>query len=427
MSPGAVARRTFASLKIRNYRIYFAGQIVSMTGTWVQITAQMWLVLQLSHSAVALGVVSALQFLPILIAGAWGGVVADRFDKRKALIGTQAAGAAISLVLGLITIMGVAELWMVYSLAFLMGCALVVEVPARQAFVIEMVGQDHLANALGLNSTVFTTARVAGPAIAAVVIATVGIGWSFVINAVSFLAVIAALRAMDTDALRTRRPDPEASKPRLIEGLRYAWGKPALRSSLLLMGIVGTLAFNFRVLLPVMADEVFGGGAAVYGTLSSVMGAGTLAGALIAAAWAKPTRGLLVGSAIAFGVLIILGAMAPNLATALIVLFPLGAASIVFVATCNGVLQLNSSDAMRGRVMALYSVLFLGTTPIGGPLVGWLAEVLGPRRSFAFTGIATVAGGLAALRALRKARMLSGERVPDTAVLDPAGAGSSAA
>lgn len=394
----------FRSLRVRNYRIYFFAQIISMIGTWAQITAQMWLVLQLTGSGVALGLVSALQFLPVLFAGAWGGVVADRFDKRRLLMATQGGGGLIALVLGSLTVTGAVELWMVYALAFLMGCVLVIDVPTRQSFLMEMVGPGEVANAVGLNSTVFTTARIIGPALSAALISTVGIGWAFLLNGVSYFAVIAGLRAMDPNTLM--RSEPVArTKGQLLDGLRYVWAKPVLRSSLLLMAVVGTLAFNFRIFLPLMAESVFKGDAGTYGILSSVMGAGTLVGALIATGWSRPTRGLLVGSALSFGALMLLGAAAPTLAFALLAFFPIGAASIIFVATCNAVLQLNSTDAMRGRVMALYSVVFLGTTPIGGPLVGWIAQQFGPRAAVGLAGAATVAGALAAVHALRKSRL----------------------
>ncbi|MGH2748880.1 MAG: MFS transporter, partial [Actinomycetota bacterium] len=271
----------FRSLRVRNYRIYFFAQIISMIGTWAQITAQMWLVLQLTGSGVALGVVSALQFLPVLIGGAWGGVIADRFDKRRLLMATQGAGGLIAIALGTLTVAGVVELWMVYALAVLMGCVLVVDVPTRQSFLTEMVGKTELANAVGLNSTVFTTARIVGPAVSAALISTVGIGWAFMLNGFSYVAVISGLRAMDPSALMRSEPVTR-TKGQLLDGLRYVWAKPVLRSSLLLMAVVGTLAFNFRIFLPLMAESVFDGDAGTYGILSSVMGAGTLVGALIA-------------------------------------------------------------------------------------------------------------------------------------------------
>ena len=414
MSPVVrAARRTFSSLQVPNYRLYFFGQIVSMSGTWMQSVAQMWLVYTLTNSGVALGVVTALQFMPVLLAGMWGGIIADRFDKQKVLIGTQSAAAALALILGLLTAFNAVELWMIYALAFGLGCVSVVEVPTRQSFVIEMVGEDQLANAVGLNSTVFTSARVIGPALAGVVIATVGIAWCFLINAASFVAVIGSLVKMDPNQLRRSRP-VERSKGQLREGLRYVWTTPILRTSLLMMALIGTIAFNFRILLPVMAEKVFGGGAATYGTLSAFMGVGTVLGALFAASRARPTRRMLILSALAYGVLIVIAGLAPTLPLELIALVPMGAAGIAFVATVNSTLQLNATAAMRGRVMALYSVVFLGSTPIGSPIVGWIGETFGVRAAFLASGLACLLAAGYALDIVRKERARA-EVVPGAA------------
>ncbi|MEA2433871.1 MAG: hypothetical protein QOG54_1328 [Actinomycetota bacterium] len=398
---------TFSSLRIRNYRLYFIGQIISMSGTWMQVVAQSWLVLRLTGSGVALGLVTALQFLPVLIAGAWGGTLADRFDKRMLATWTQVIAGALALSLGLVVAIGVVELWMVYVFAFALGCVAVVDVPARQSFVMEMVPEKDVPNAIGLNTTIVTSARIVGPAIGAVLISVVGLAWCFLINGVSFIAVIAGLRMMNPAELRQVKKVPR-SKGQVREGLRYVWANAELRSTLLLMSIVGTLAFNFRVVLPLMADSEFSGGAGVYGLLSSVMGIGTLFGALLSARRARPTRALLVGSAILFGVFMMAAGLAPNLGLELVALVPLGAVSIVFVATANATLQLNSSHAMRGRVMALYSVVFLGSTPIGGPFVGWLAEAFNARIAFLVPGMATLAGGIWAMYGLRKAKLAEG-------------------
>jgi MFS family permease len=395
-----LTRRTFRSLRIRNYRLYFFSQIVSMTGTWMQSVAQIWLVLQLTHSGVALGIVTGLQFAPILLLGAWTGLIADRVDKRRLVIATQTTAAFLALALGLLTAAGVVELWMIYALAFALGIATAIALPARQSFVIEMVGEDDLVNAVGLNSTVFTASRVFGPAIGALLISTAGIEWCFFLNAASFIAVIVALTRMDLDELRPAPRVPK-SKGQVREGFRYVWSKPELKLALVLLAVVGTLAFNFRVLLPLMVTDAFGGGAGVYGTLSAIMAVGTVAGALASAGSLRPSRPMLIGSAFMFGVLIVVAAYAPSIVPEAIVLVPLGAVSMIFIATCNSTLQLNSSNAMRGRVMALYSVLFLGTTPIGGPLVGWMAETIGPRATFALTGVATLATAAAAWLALR--------------------------
>jgi MFS family permease len=398
---GATTKNTFRSLRVRNYRLYFFGQMVSVTGTWMQTVAQAWLVLKLTHSGFALGLTTGLQFMPVLLAGAWGGVIADRFNKRKVVIATQIAAGLLALILWALMVTGAVQLWMVYVLAFALGCITVVDVPTRQAFVMEMVGPEDVANAVGLNSTVVTCGRIIGPAIAAGLISTVGIASCFLINGLSYAAVIWSLRHMDVGALMKFEP-VRRMKGQVREGLRYVWSDVALRSSLILMTVVGTMAFNFRVMLPLLATGPFHGGAGLYGVLSAVMGVGTLIGALISASRARPTRGLLVGSALAFGLLIIAAGAAPNLATEIAVLLPMGALSIIFIATCNSTLQLRSTDAMRGRVMALYSVLFLGTTPIGSPLVGWIAQTAGARASFYVAGGATVLGAIAALWALRR-------------------------
>jgi MFS family permease len=388
-------RRTFRSLRVRNYRLYFFSQIVSMTGTWAQSVAQIWLVLQLTGSGVALGIVTGLQFAPILLFGAWTGLLADRVDKRRLVMLTQSAAMVLALVLGVITVAGVVELWMIYALAFGLGIATAAEIPARQSFVIEMVGEEDLVNAVGLNSAVFTSSRIVGPALAAVLISTAGIEWCFFLNAGSFLAVILALSRMEESELQPV-PRVPRSKGQIREGWRYVRSRPDLSLALVLMAVVGTLAFNFRVILPLMATDVFGGGAGAYGMLSAIMAAGTVGGALAAAAAGRADRRILLWSAVAFGALIMVAAAAPSLATEAVVLVPIGAVSMIFIATCNATLQLGSSDLMRGRVMALYAMLFLGTTPIGSPIVGWLAESVGVRATFALTGIATLGAALAA-------------------------------
>jgi MFS family permease len=403
-----VARRTFSSLSVPNYRLYFFGQIVSMSGTWIQSVAQMWLVYQITGSGVALGVVTALQFTPVLVAGMWGGIVADRFDKRKILMATQSAAALLAALLGILTASEIVELWMIYVLAFALGSVSVIEVPTRQSFVIEMVGEDQLSNAIGLNSTVFTSARVIGPAIAGVLIAGVGIAWCFLINAVSFAAVIVSLTKMNAAELHRGEP-VERSKGQLREGLHYVWNTPILRTSLLMMAIIGTIAFNFRILLPVMAEEEFGGGAGTYGALSAVMGVGTVLGALFVASRKYPTRKTLIYSAMAYGVLIVIAGLAPNVSLEMIALVPMGAAGIAFIATANSTLQLNAKESMRGRVMALYSVVFLGSTPIGSPIVGWIGETFGVRAGFFISGFACLLASAYAIDVVRRERLARAE------------------
>ena len=293
----AGATRTFSSLRIRNYRLYFLGQIVSLSGTWMQSVGQVWLVLKLTGSGVDLGLVVALQFLPVLLGGSWGGVIADRVDKRKLLIVTQTVSGLFALALGVLTVTNVVTLWMVYGLALGLGCVTLVDMPARQSFVMEMVGRKDLANAVSLNSVVVNAARVVGPALAGLLIATVGIGICFLLNAVSYVAVVVALVRMRAAELDRGAPIPR-KKGQLREGFRYVWSKPDLRVPLLLMAVVGTIAYNFSVTFPLIVHRVFHGGAGVYGVLFAVMGTGAVAGGLVVAAKARATRELLAAATV---------------------------------------------------------------------------------------------------------------------------------
>jgi MFS family permease len=393
----AATRRTFRSLRVRNYRLFFFGQLVSVSGTWMQQVAQDWLVLRLTNEPLPLGITTALQFTPILALGAWAGVVADRLDKRRLLLATQAAMAALALVLGILTATGAIRLWMVYLLALLLGFATAFDMPTRQAFVSEMVGPGQVVNAIGLNSAVFNSARVIGPAAAGVVIATVGIATAFLVNAVSYLAVIGGLLAMDPARLH-RLPPVERASGQIRAGLRYVWTTPVLRSTIALVAVVGTLGLNFRVALPLLARFTFGGDAAVYGALASIMAAGSVVGALAAARRSRPSPALLLGSVAVFGVLSVAAAAAPTLALEMVVLAPLGLASIAFLATANSTVQLGSSPELRGRVMALYGLVFLGSTPLGGLLAGWMADRFGPRSIMLLAGVSSlVAAGVAAV------------------------------
>jgi len=404
-----VSARTFRSLRNRNYRLFFFGQLVSLCGTWMQTTALGWLVIStLTHRAFDVGVMVALQFLPMLIAGPWGGVIADRLDKRRTLIMTQAAMALWASVLAALTLGGAIQLWMVYLLSFLTGCANLFDVPTRQAFVIEMVGADDVANAVGLNSAVFNTARIVGPAFAGLLIVTVSTGLCFAINAVSFIAVIAGLLAMRPHDLHRQAPVPRA-RGQIREGLRYVWARPELRSPLLLMAVVGLLGFNFTTVLPALARQTFHTDAGGFGFMGTAMGAGSLVGALATASRARPTVALILGSCLAFGATAILAAAAPTLAWEMPALALVGAAAIAFIATLNSTLQLRSSAAMRGRVMALYALLFLGSTPIGGPLIGWISQHFGARMGLALGGVATLAGALAFGGGLARGRRQAAE------------------
>ena len=390
--------RTFESLGVKNYRMFFAGQVVSWTGTWVQWVAQGWLVLRLTHSGLGLGLVTAIQWLPILLLGAWAGVIADRIDKRKLLIFTNASAAVLSLFLGLLTVTGVVTLWMVIAVALLLGVVTAVDNPARQTFTMEMVGRSRLTNAVSLNTATFTTARVLGPAIAGVMISTIGIGPCFLLNGISFVPVTLALIFMDRSKLRPSEQIVR-SKGQVREGLRYVRSVPVLKTLLLMMAVIGTLQYNFAVLLPVLAKDTFSGDAGTLGLISAAVGIGMFTGSITNAAVGRSDRRVLLGAGFALGTFTLLAASAPSLWTAALLLVPLGAASMAFLATMNSTLQLTSSDEMRGRVMAIYFVLFLGSTPIGAPIVGWLSERFDPRVALAFGGVATL---LACLYGLAK-------------------------
>ena len=409
MSRLAVASaRTFRSLRNHNYRLFFFGQLVSLTGTWMQTVAQGWLVLRLTgDSGFALGLVTSLQFLPLLVAGPWGGVVADRFDKRSVLIATQSAMAVVAAALAAVTLTGVVELWMVYVGALLTGAATAVDSPTRQAFVVELVGPPDLPNAIGLNSALFNAARVLGPAAAGIVIRVADVGPCFALNAVSFLAVLGGLWWMRPDEL-VRQASITSGKRQVRAGLAYVRRTPVLRSTLLLVAVVGTLGFSANVVLALLAKVTFHGDAGTYALLTSAMGVGSLAGALVTAARTRPSRRLLVGSCLAFGLLLTASAAAPGLALAVPLLALAGAAGIAFLTTANSTLQLASEPAMRGRVMALYLLVFLGSTPVGGPLVGFVSEYFGPRFGLALGGVATVGA------ALWSARTTPGESVEGT-------------
>ncbi|MEA2278634.1 MAG: hypothetical protein QOC78_3594 [Solirubrobacteraceae bacterium] len=402
MSAGV--RRTFASLAVPNYRRYFAGQVVSLSGNWMQTVAEMWLVVQLTGSAFSVGLTAALQFLPILLFGAWGGLLADRVSKRRLLMITQALMAIPALTLWALTASGGVTLWMVYALVLVRGAVNAVDNPARQAFVMELVGARRVVNAVALNSVIVHTARIVGPAAAGGVIALLGVGPCFALNALSFAAMLVALRGMDPAALHLAQPVARAAG-QLRVALVHVRSTPELWIPLGAMVLVGTLSFNFQVLLPVTAKETWHGTAGTYALMTSAMGVGSVAGALAAGFRARVTPRLIVGASAAFGVAELLAAAAPSLPLQLVALVPLGAVSVTFAAGVNSTLQLAADPLLRGRVMALYSVVFLGSTPIGAPLVGWLAEVAGPRAGFVLGGAAAlVAAAGAAVAFGRDAR-----------------------
>ena len=386
----AIGRDTFRSLRGRNYRLYFFGQIVSVSGTWMQTVAQAWLVLRLTGSGVSLGITAALQFTPMLFAGSWGGVIADRVDKRRLLVGTQVAAGLLALTLGFVTAFDAAAVWNVYLLAFLLGCVNVIDNPARQTFVLELVGRDDLQNAVGLNSVIMNSSRVVGPALGGIIIATVGLTACFFINAASYLAVIAALFAMNAATLH-HQPTVARRRGQVRDGYRYVWSHPALRTQLLMMALIGTLAFNFHVILPLLATRTFDLGAGGFGGLTSALGVGAVAGGLAAASRRTLSERRLVVLAGLFGLALVAAAIAPTLALEVVALVLVGMAAFAYVATANTSLQLTAAPHMRGRVMALYAIAFLGSTPIGSPIVGWVAEHHGARGALLLGAAATLA------------------------------------
>lgn len=395
-------RRSLASLQVPNYRRWFIGMVISTTGTWMQTVAESWLVLRLTGSGVALGTAAALQFAPMLLAGAWGGLLADRFPKRRLLILTQTLMAIPALLLWGLTASGAVTLWMVYALILVRGAVLAVDNPARQAFVPELVGADRLVNAVSLNSVLVQTARVAGPGLAAVVIATAGVAACFGLNALSFGAMLVVLARLDRSALR-EAPVMARAPGQLRAAASVVWRTPELRTPLALMALVGTLAFNFPTVLPLLARFTFHGGASTYALLTSVMGAGAVLGALVNGARGRVSPAIVAGSAFAFGAALGAVAVAPTLGIALVALPLVGAASVTFTAAVNTSLQLAVEPHLRGRVMALYAVVFLGSTPIGGPLVGWLSESAGPRAGLGVGAAAAVLAGIVGAVVLRRA------------------------
>jgi MFS family permease len=397
---GRTARRTFVALQVRNFRLFFTGQVISVSGTWMQTVAQAWLVLRLTGSGVALGIVTALQFLPMLVFGALAGVIADRVDKRKLLLVNQIAAALLALVLGILVATGTVRLGMVYALALGLGVVNAFDMPTRQAFVFEMVGPDRIHNAVSLNSIVMNAGRLIGPAIGGLVIATLGLAVCFFLNAATFVAIIVALAVMRTSELHPTQPAPRA-RGQLREGLAYVWRTPPLRIPLLLMAVVGTLAYEFQVSLPLLAEFTFGSGAGGYGLLLSAMSLGAVVGGLGVASRLTPSHTRLTAAGFAFGVSIGVAAVMPTLAATAAVMPLVGAASIVFITQSNANLQLGADPSMRARVMALYGVAFLGSTFVGGPAVGLVGELLGGRAALLMGAVATVVASAIARRQLR--------------------------
>ncbi|MGC9541764.1 MFS transporter [Streptomyces sp. UG1] len=387
----------FSSLKVRNYRLFFLGQVVSNTGTWMQRIAQDWLVLTLTGSSAAVGITTALQFLPMLLFGLYGGVLVDRLPKRRALLVTQSSMAVTGIALAVLTLTGQVQVWHVYLAAFAVGLATVVDNPARQSFVSEMVGPDQLQNAVSLNSANFQSARLIGPAVAGLMITGVGTGWAFLANGLSFVAPITGLLLMRARELYAVERAPRG-KGQMREGLRYVAGRPELIWPIVLVGFVGTFAFNFPVYLSAFADDVFHAGAGSYSMFNTLMAVGSVTGALLAARRGTARMRVLIAAAVLFGALEIAAAMTPSLWLFALLMVPLGLFGMTINVTANTGIQMATDPAMRGRVMALYMMVFLGGSPVGAPIVGWITDTYGARVGLAAGGaIAAVAAAVVGL------------------------------
>lgn len=397
---GDAARSTFRSLHVRNFRLFFTGQLISQTGTWLTMVALTLLVLDLTDSGVAIGLLTATMFGPVLVIGAWAGSVADRSDKRTLLLRTQAASMARALVLAAVVLSGNESLPALYGLALVHGLITAFDNPARRAFVVEMVPEDLVPNAVSLNSAVMTGSRVIGPAAAGVLVLTVGYGWAFLIDGLSYSAVLWGLWSMRTSELRTTPPLARA-RGQVREGIRYVRSEPGLLVPLVMMGVISTFAFNFQVTMPLLVTGPLDGGEGTFTVLFSVLSVGSMVGALWTARRTEVTTDHILVGAAGFGAALLAMAVVPGLWLAFPVAVLMGVASIAFMTSSTAIVQLRAAPALRGRVLALQAMVFLGSTPIGGPVVGWVADAAGPRAAIALGGVAclaAVAWGRDALR-----------------------------
>jgi MFS family permease len=398
---------TFRSLRTFNYRVWASGAIVSNIGTWMQRTAQDWLVLTelTHHNATSVGIVMSLQFGPQMLLLPLTGYAADHFNRRKLLFATQAAMGTLALGLGILTVTGLVQLWQVYVFAGLLGCVTAFDSPARQTFVSDLVGEADLSNAVALNSTSFNAARMIGPAVAGLLIASVGTGWVFLINALSFVAVLFSLRTLRLSELNLK---PRATRTRgsFVEGFKYVWTRPDLKAALLMLFLIGTFGLNFPIFISTMSVTAFHAGASQYGVLSSTMAIGSVTGALLAARRAKPRMAILLGAAAIFGVSCTVAALMPNYVLFGLALVVVGAATQTFNTSTNSLVQISTDPVMRGRVIAILLAISLGCTPLGAPVVGWVADRFGPRWALGVGAASGFAAAIVGLMYLVKYRQL---------------------
>ena len=400
-----------SSLRQRNYRLFFFGQLVSVAGTWMQSVAQSFLVLDLTHSGTQLGLTSAARFLPMFLFGPVGGVFADRMDKKRVLYLTQSLSGLLAAVFAVTVATHSIRLWIVYLLAIALGFVNVFDNPARQSFISEMVSAKDLPNAVTLNSVAMNMARVFGAALGGVIAAAIGLALCFACNALSFAAVLVSLAAMRTSELFPAERITR-QKRQVRQGLRYVRSTPELLIPLVMIAVIGTLAWEFQITLPLMASKVFHGGAGSYGVMASVMGGGAVVGGLISAARSRPRARALCLAAVGWGIAILAAAVAPSMALELVALVFVGYGSITFNSLAKTTLQLAAKPEMRGRVMALWALAWLGSTPIGGPIVGWAGQAIGARWALVIGGVATLVCGVLALPALTRIDRRAAARTP---------------
>jgi MFS family permease len=398
---GTAARDTFRSLHVRNFRLFFSGQLVSQTGTWLTMVAQTLLVLKLTDSGVAIGLLTAFQFGPVLFLGAWAGSIADRSDKRKLLIRMQTLAMVQSLVFAAVVFSGNATVAIIYALAFVQGIITAFDNPARRAFVVEMVPKEMVSNAVSLNSTVMTGSRIVGPAAAGLLVVTVGFGWAFLVDGLSYIAVIYGLLLMRSEELNPSIPTAKA-KGQTREGLRYVRSQPDLFVPLVMMAAIGTFAFNFQVTIPLLVTGPLGGGDGTFTLLFSILSLGSMGGALWTARRTEVDGRQIIGAAAGFGVTMLLLALAPTLWASFPAAILLGVASIAFMTTSTAIVQMRAAPEYRGRVLALQAMVFLGSTPIGGPTVGLIIDAFGPRAGVAVGGLACLGAAAWGQHAMRR-------------------------